>query len=135
MTQPVLYSLINRLPTTREVYTRNLIGRGDLSEEKAAEALEEYHQELNKIFQETREKKHFSAADYDDTFNPGIDTRWVMPSSQQPGQGMMIGWSSAISREEIERIGQSQVRVPDNFTAHPKIMKLSLIHIFFWHYF
>lgn len=124
MTQPVLYSLINRLPTTREVYTRNLIGRGDLSEEKAAEALEEYHQELNKIFQETREKKHFSAADYDDTFNPGIDTRWVMPSSQQPGQGMMLGWSSAISREEIERIGQSQVRVPDNFTAHPKIMKL-----------
>ena len=124
MTQPVLYSLIDRLPTTREVYTRNLIGRGDLSEEKAAEALQEYHDDLNKIFQETREKKEFDAAEHDDTTNPGGDTRWVMPSSQQPGQGMMIGWTSAITREEVERIGQSQVRVPEKFTPHPKIMKV-----------
>lgn len=124
MTQPVLYSLIDSLPTTREVYTRNLIGRGDLSEEKAQEALQEYHDDLNKIFQETREKKEFDAAEHDDTTNPGGDTRWVMPTSQQPGQGMMLGWTSAITREEVERIGQSQVRVPQNFTPHPKIMKV-----------
>ncbi|WP_311525000.1 multifunctional oxoglutarate decarboxylase/oxoglutarate dehydrogenase thiamine pyrophosphate-binding subunit/dihydrolipoyllysine-residue succinyltransferase subunit, partial [uncultured Varibaculum sp.] len=69
MTQPVLYSLIDSLPTTREVYTRNLIGRGELSEEKAQEALQEYHDDLNKIFQETREKKEFDAEGHDDTTN------------------------------------------------------------------
>ena len=44
-----------------------------------------------------------------------------MPASQRAGQGMMIGWTSAVSRHVVERIGDAQVAHPRGFTIHPKL--------------
>ena len=44
-----------------------------------------------------------------------------LPSSQAAGAGMMLGWTSAVPRGVVERIGDSQVTWPRAFNVHPKL--------------
>ena len=46
MTQPVMYSLIDRIPSTRAVYIRGLVGRGQLTEDEARQSIAQYEAEL-----------------------------------------------------------------------------------------
>lgn len=134
MTQPVMYHLIDSLPSTREVYTRDLVGRGDITSEDAAAIDSAFHDELERIFTETRESHSGAAADVtaarqaaethsqaDPTVVGQALTGLEVPASQEAGAGMMLGWSSAVSREVVERIGDAQVATPEGFTVHPKL--------------
>ncbi|MDC4232700.1 multifunctional oxoglutarate decarboxylase/oxoglutarate dehydrogenase thiamine pyrophosphate-binding subunit/dihydrolipoyllysine-residue succinyltransferase subunit [Actinomyces sp. B33] len=122
MTQPVMYSLIDRIPSTRAVYTRNLVGRGQLTEEDAAASIASYEAELSRILSQTRENGWRSADPYSpDSAGP---TQWSIPEAQLPGQGMMIGWDSAATPDQIERVGRAHVAFPPGFTPHPKIRAL-----------
>lgn len=120
MTQPVMYDLISRIPSTRAVYTRNLIGRSQLTDEQAAASIKEYEDELNKILTETR-AHGWSPTGTEAATGP---ERWEVPESQLPGQGMMIGWTSATTREAIERVGDAYRAFPKGFTPHPKMAQL-----------
>lgn len=42
MTQPVMYEMIDSLPSTLEVYTSNLVGRGDITIEEARTVTDEF---------------------------------------------------------------------------------------------
>ncbi|MCD4549719.1 multifunctional oxoglutarate decarboxylase/oxoglutarate dehydrogenase thiamine pyrophosphate-binding subunit/dihydrolipoyllysine-residue succinyltransferase subunit [Schaalia sp. lx-260] len=117
MTQPVMYNLIGRIPSTRAVYVRNLIGRGQLTEDEAAELAAAYENQLVNILEETRENGWVPTPSHD-------DSEWEIPESQLPGQGMMIGWSSAVSSDYLQRIGDAQTAFPEGFTPHPKIRQL-----------
>ncbi|MDO5720524.1 MAG: multifunctional oxoglutarate decarboxylase/oxoglutarate dehydrogenase thiamine pyrophosphate-binding subunit/dihydrolipoyllysine-residue succinyltransferase subunit [Actinomycetaceae bacterium] len=117
MTQPVMYELIDRTPTTRERYMQDLVGRGDITAEDAEKSLEEYNDLLNQILTETRENaKHESTRDS----IAGLER----PESQRLGQGLMIGWESPIPRDVVERIGDAHMAVPEGFTPHPKMLQL-----------
>lgn len=111
MTQPIMYNLIKQLPSTRSVYTQNLIGRGDITEQEARASLAEYNNEMNVILKETREHGWAPAA-------------LEVPESQRPGAGMMVGWDTAVPRQVIERIGDAYLHLPDDFTPHPKMKQL-----------
>ncbi|MDO5728133.1 MAG: multifunctional oxoglutarate decarboxylase/oxoglutarate dehydrogenase thiamine pyrophosphate-binding subunit/dihydrolipoyllysine-residue succinyltransferase subunit [Actinomycetaceae bacterium] len=117
MTQPVMYELIDRTPTTRERYVQDLVGRGDITAEDAQKSLEEYNDLLNQILTETRENAKTKT---------GADTVSGLerPESQRLGQGLMIGWESPVPRDVIERIGDAHTAVPEGFTPHPKMMQL-----------
>ncbi|MDO5672205.1 MAG: multifunctional oxoglutarate decarboxylase/oxoglutarate dehydrogenase thiamine pyrophosphate-binding subunit/dihydrolipoyllysine-residue succinyltransferase subunit [Actinomycetaceae bacterium] len=117
MTQPVMYGLIDNLPSTRTVYVNNLIGRGDLTQEEAQEALDDYQKKLETILTETREHGYKPKSS---TETPGLEP----PESQKLGQGLMIGWQSAVPSWVLERIGDTQVAFPDGFTPHPKVKQL-----------
>ena len=119
MTQPVMYHLIDSHPTTRTVYMNNLIGRGDISPEEAKSAVDDYHQKLEKIFEETKEHGYTPTRQGEAGGND-----WELPTAQTDGSGTMIGWSSAVGRDVIERIGDAHVAIPEGFTPHPKLMKL-----------
>ena len=119
MTQPVMYSLISKLPSTREVYIRNLVGRGQLTEEDARESIRAYEAELSEILDHTREHGWSPQNRSEDE-----DDQWQVPESQLPGAGMMIGWTSAVSAETLSRIGEAYVNFPPDFAVHPKIEKL-----------
>lgn len=119
MTQPVMYSLISKLPSTREVYIRNLVGRGQLTEEDARESIRAYEAELSEILDHTREHGWSPQKRGEDE-----DDQWQVPESQLPGAGMMIGWTSAVSAETLSRIGEAYVNFPPDFAVHPKIEKL-----------
>lgn len=119
MTQPVMYSLIDRTPTTREHYLSNLVGRGDITEEEAAKALKHFHDSLDEILKETRENDGMPVMSSEDTRH-GLE----IPQSQREGEGQMIGWESAIPQEIVRRIGDAHVAVPEGFHPHPKLRKL-----------
>ena len=134
MTQPVMYRLIDSLPSTREVYTRDLVGRGDITLEDVETIKRSFHDELERILTETRaahaEKDEVTsmaeeAAEGQLQSDPTLVGRQrsalEMPASQAAGAGMMIGWTSAITRDVVERIGDSQVAFPAGFHVHPKL--------------
>ena len=109
MTQPVMYNLIGRKPSTFSVYTTNLVGRGDLTEEQCEQLLDAYRDNLEHILNEAR-AGHLNA-----------DT----PAYSGPKAGETShSQPTAVAREVIERIGDAQVSVPEGFQVHSKLMNL-----------
>lgn len=109
MTQPVMYNLIDRKPSTFSVYTTNLVGRGDLTEEQCEQLLDAYRDNLEHILNEAR-------AGHLNTDTPAYSgPKAGETSHSQP---------TAVAREVIERIGDAQVSVPEGFQVHSKLMNL-----------
>ena len=54
-TQPRMYDLIERKRSVRKLYTEALIGRGDITVEEAEQVLQDYQQQLERVFTEVRE--------------------------------------------------------------------------------
>lgn len=132
MTQPVMYRLIDSLPSTRAVYVSALVGRGDISPEDAQALEQGFHHELERIFAETRAargeeaaaraEEEAAAASLTDPTAVGHERAHLeVPAAQRPGAGMMIGWTSAVTREVVERVGDSQTAFPPGFDVHPKL--------------
>ena len=115
MTQPVMYSLIEKKRSVRKLYTEALVGRGDLTQEEAEEALQHYKGELERVFTETREGSART-----DTQVQGLE----LPESQQEDAGMMVGWQTAVPAKVVEHIGAAHTRPPEGFTVHPKLTQL-----------
>jgi 2-oxoglutarate decarboxylase len=103
-TQPQMYDTIDAKRSVRKIYTENLIGRGDITVEEAEEALKNYQEQLEKVFQGTRDAA---------TAPP------MAPERKVPGVDDL---KTAISRETIERIARSQVELPEGFTVHPRLL-------------
>lgn len=109
MTQPVMYNLIDRKTSTFSVYTTNLVGRGDLTEEQCEQLLAAYRDNLEHILNEAR-------AGHLNTEAPAYSGPHAGETSHsQP---------TAVAREVIERIGDAQVSVPEGFEVHSKLMNL-----------
>lgn len=106
MTQPKMYDAIDKMRSVRKVYTESLIGRGDITLEEAEKALKDYAAQLEHVFNEVRElEKH-----------PPAPSESVESSQQIPK-----GLSTAVPREVIERIADSQIELPEGFTPHPRV--------------
>ncbi len=103
-TQPVMYDIIDKKRSVRKTYTENLIGRGDITVEEAEQAMRNYQEQLEKVFQGTREAG--SA--------PVVETRLVAPPAQH--------LDTAISRETVKQVVDAQVSLPEDFTPHPRLL-------------
>ena len=143
MTQPLMYRLIDSLDSTRGVYTAALVGRGDITPAEAHEIAESYQGELERVFTEAHVQitgseensrgsgdtdasgTDTSAQDLSDPTKVGVPLSSLeIPHSQQAGSGMMLGWTSAVPRDVVERIGDAQVAWPGSFTVHPKLQTM-----------
>ncbi|HVM27238.1 MAG TPA: multifunctional oxoglutarate decarboxylase/oxoglutarate dehydrogenase thiamine pyrophosphate-binding subunit/dihydrolipoyllysine-residue succinyltransferase subunit [Mycobacteriales bacterium] len=103
-TQPLMYDTIDAKRSVRKIYTENLIGRGDITVEEAEAALRDYQEQLEKVFQGTREAK-----------NAG-------PMRPEPEETGIDDLKTAISREVVKAIADSQVTLPEGFTPHPRLL-------------
>ena len=75
-------------------------------QEEAEKALKDYAAQLEHVFNEVRElEKH-----------PPAPSESVESSQQIPK-----GLSTAVPREVIERIADSQIELPEGFTPHPRV--------------
>ena len=141
MTQPLMYRLIDSLDSTRGVYTAALVGRGDITPQEAQEIAKSYQDELERVFTEARVQitgdgkgsrepgevatSGVTAQDLSDPTKVGVPLSSLeIPDSQQAGTGMMLGWTSAVPRDVVERIGDAQVAWPESFTVHPKLQAM-----------
>ena len=107
-TQPLMYDLIEQKRSVRKLYTESLIGRGDITVEEAEQVLQDYQQQLERVFTEVRE----------------ADTRpdeWTtVPAYPEKMVGATT--TTAISAEAMKRISDAYVTPPDGFTVHPKVL-------------
>jgi multifunctional 2-oxoglutarate metabolism enzyme len=106
-TQPLMYDLIEQKRSVRKLYTESLIGRGDITIEEAEQVLQDYQQQLERVFTEVRE------AD-------SQPTEWTtVPDYPEKPVGSA---QSAVTPEVMKRIADAYVTPPEGFTVHPKVM-------------
>ncbi|MBC7373825.1 MAG: multifunctional oxoglutarate decarboxylase/oxoglutarate dehydrogenase thiamine pyrophosphate-binding subunit/dihydrolipoyllysine-residue succinyltransferase subunit, partial [Frankiales bacterium] len=103
-TQPMMYDTIDAKRSIRKIYTENLIGRGDISVEEAEDALKNYQQQLEKVFQGTR----------DASTAPSVEL------AMEPAAEETV--TTAIPLEVVKTIVDSQVNLPEGFTVHPRLL-------------
>jgi 2-oxoglutarate decarboxylase len=106
MTQPAMYDIIDTKRSVRKTYTESLIGRGDISVDEAEAALRDFSSQLEHVFNEVRELEKHPA-----TASPSVEQEQQVPAKVP----------TAVSREVVERIGDSFVNLPDGFTPHPRV--------------
>jgi len=116
MTQPRMYDLIEAKRSVRHLYTEALIRRGDITTDEAEQMSQDYLAQLERVFLETREG--FKAPDTE--MIAGLE----LPASQSTDAGVMVGWKTAVSAGQLERIGRAHTRPPEGFHVHPKLEKL-----------
>ena len=113
MTQPLMYSLIEKKGSVRKLYTESLVGRKCITDEEAAEALKDYQSKLESAFAETKAAE--SGSGKGSAFNAPH-----RPSDIEALNDV----STAISPETLKRIGDAFVDVPEGFTVHKKLRAL-----------
>ncbi len=119
MTQPLMYNLIEAKRSVRKLYTETLVARGDLTIADAEQALQDYQQQLERVFTETREDGYAPAPPEAEAVK-GLER----PESQLEDAGVMVGWKTAVDAGTLQRIGRAHVRPPEGFTVHPKLAQL-----------
>jgi 2-oxoglutarate dehydrogenase E1 component len=115
-TQPLMYDIIKKHPTPREIYAKQLI-RETVMDQAAVDALfNEKMENLQKIYEHTKENppkiKPFEFEGYwkglrkakSDDFEKGTDT--------------------TVNIETLKKISKLMGEVPAGFTPHPKLIKL-----------
>ncbi|MDO5492740.1 MAG: multifunctional oxoglutarate decarboxylase/oxoglutarate dehydrogenase thiamine pyrophosphate-binding subunit/dihydrolipoyllysine-residue succinyltransferase subunit, partial [Nesterenkonia sp.] len=120
MTQPKMYNLIEAKRSTRKLYTENLVGRGDITQEEADQALQDFRQRLERVFTET------NAAQTQPVPTVGEDGGALAPTASEvedeaPGRAED---DTAISAETLAHIGEVHTNIPEGFTPHPKLKSL-----------
>ncbi|MBK5305218.1 MAG: multifunctional oxoglutarate decarboxylase/oxoglutarate dehydrogenase thiamine pyrophosphate-binding subunit/dihydrolipoyllysine-residue succinyltransferase subunit [Frankiaceae bacterium] len=103
-TQPLMYDTIDAKRSVRKIYTEALIGRSDITVEQAEAALRDYQEQLEKVFQGTREA---STA-------PSVEPVMETPAPEAV--------QTAIPMEVVKTIVDSQVNLPEAFTVHPRLL-------------
>ncbi len=111
-TQPRMYALINERVSVRELYTQQLVARGDLTPEECEAARADFRARLDRAFDETHEPH-----------DTGIeDLGLTLDQPDQPGEDALV--RTAVAPDVLERIVAALTSWPDDFQVHPKLERI-----------
>lgn len=110
MTQPELYSIIDEHKSVREIYTQELIGRGDLSDAEAEAAARDFHDQMESVFTQVKEAENGAPGE-----QHGITA----------AQELTRGLDTSITAEEIAEIGQAYANGPEGFEYHKRVARVA----------
>jgi 2-oxoglutarate dehydrogenase E1 component len=112
-TQPLMYRKIAQHPTTRQIYTRNLVEEGVISEHDA--------QALYDAFQERMGAAHESAAGYKMNKADWLEGAWsgLTRAPEQYERG-----STAVPLEMLRDVGLAMTAVPETVHLHRKLERI-----------
>ena len=122
MTQPKMYNLVEAKRTTRRLYTEALVGRGDITQEEADQALQDYRQRLERVFTET----HAAQTQPVSTVTSSGSGDVVAPTASEAEETApeRSPQDTAISEDGLAHIGEVHTNIPESFTSHPKLKSL-----------
>ncbi|HET8976576.1 MAG TPA: multifunctional oxoglutarate decarboxylase/oxoglutarate dehydrogenase thiamine pyrophosphate-binding subunit/dihydrolipoyllysine-residue succinyltransferase subunit [Solirubrobacteraceae bacterium] len=110
-TQPEMYQVIKRHPSVRELFARQLVDQGVVTEQESTEmtdqvwtVLSDAHSELKERIAAAKEVEH-ATGEYqlDRTPSPEVQT--------------------AVPEERLKVLNEELLSVPDGFTVHPKLVR------------
>ncbi|WP_115684866.1 multifunctional oxoglutarate decarboxylase/oxoglutarate dehydrogenase thiamine pyrophosphate-binding subunit/dihydrolipoyllysine-residue succinyltransferase subunit [Corynebacterium senegalense] len=105
VTQPLMYEQIQSHPSVRTRYTNDLIGRGDITQEEAEIAAQDFHDQLDSVFSDVKA-------------NEG------KPSEQTgitEAQKLTRGLDTNITEETFKRLAASYRDLPEEFTPNKRL--------------
>ncbi|MGQ9910557.1 MAG: 2-oxoglutarate dehydrogenase E1 component, partial [Candidatus Flexifilum sp.] len=105
-TQPLLYRIIEKHPTVRELYARSLTARGVIAEGAADGLVETAMNRLQRVYEGLDAEKDL------------IDPR---PTPPRPGQARAV--KTGVSAEKLISYQRGLLSLPESFTLHPKLVK------------
>jgi len=105
-TQPLMYRVIDELPSTRNQYLELLVHRGDVDADEEQAARADFDSRLQAALDATRDAA------------PPKDLRAAAPS---PAVGVLPHVDTAITKDTIDSIYTALQRRPEGFTLHPKL--------------
>ena len=124
MTQPKMYNLVEAKRTTRRLYTEALVGRGDITQEEADQALQDYRQRLERVFTETHAAQTQPVSTIESgggSSNPGVAPTASAEEDETPARAAD---DTSISEQALAHIGEVHMNIPEGFTPHPKLKSL-----------
>lgn len=116
-TQPKLYQLIDKHPTTREIYTKYLLDKGEAEAKEMAKTQEEkFWNELQARFDEIKQKPFPYA-------NQEPEKWWDELRSAKPND-FLKSPDTSISAEVAHDLFNKMTTIPENFKALRKVAKI-----------
>ncbi len=109
-TQPLMYDVIDNRPSVRELYTRDLAGRKDITQEEADAAIAEFEAMMQVALDFTRAQKQ-----------EGVEHEAIPRGEGLPASFVPV--NTAVAREVLDRIAAATHSWPEGFNAHPKLAK------------
>ncbi|MFO7590296.1 MAG: multifunctional oxoglutarate decarboxylase/oxoglutarate dehydrogenase thiamine pyrophosphate-binding subunit/dihydrolipoyllysine-residue succinyltransferase subunit [Acidimicrobiia bacterium] len=113
-TQPKMYSLIAERPSIRDLYTNQLVAKGDLSAEECEAAVADFRSRLDQAFEETHAPHE-----------TGIDGLGSALDAPEPASGDSSA-STAVTAEALRTIVDRLTTFPEGFEVHPKLERVLL---------
>jgi len=111
-TQPMMYKKIKKHPTTVNVYAEKLIKEGIISSNEFNDYKKEYKELLDKQLKTAKEYK------------PKLEWYEGVWSRFKPEKGKDKRGNTGVSLNKIKVIGEKLTLIPNNFNAHPTILKI-----------
>lgn len=111
-TQPLMYAKIKERPGLSEIYTEQLVMRGDLTVEETEAITQEFNEKLLKAQKETKERPTSGMR--------GFHGAWKSLVSQYSHAPVV----TAVPFETLQKITQATTRIPPGFHAHPKSTRM-----------
>ncbi|MBT6142753.1 MAG: 2-oxoglutarate dehydrogenase E1 component, partial [Gammaproteobacteria bacterium] len=113
VTQPLMYELIRKMPTTRTNYAASLMKDGVLNQSEVDSMISDYRKELKageRVAYNIIEPKNKRA--WEMLWEDYFDASWEAP------------YESAITHNKIKKLNKKLQQVPDNFEVHPRVKKM-----------
>jgi 2-oxoglutarate dehydrogenase E1 component len=107
LTQPLMYARIENRRSVRKLYTEALVNRSDISLEEAEETLQEFHDELQRAFEETKQPSQ----------TPAIE--WKRPVAI----GSSVPAETGVPLELLRSVARAITTVPEGFNVHKRLAK------------
>src|SRR5688572_22100437 len=111
-TQPMMYQVIRKHPTTRQIYAEKLGAQGVLSKDDAAGIVEQYRQGLDAGKQQARASLGMVGNKYTVDWSKYAGSDW---SERVKGDGDLA---------RLKELGVRAVRFPENFALHPRVAQV-----------
>ncbi len=114
-TQPLMYAIIDKKPSVREIYVRRLLGMGHLTEAQAEAIAFERKCSLEAALEETRKGA------YTTTFVP-MEPNW---NRYRGGPDLATPEvRTAVPREKLVALCRDAIRIPAGFRPNPKVARV-----------
>jgi len=113
-TQPQIAAKIKAHPPVSEIYAKQLVEEGVLSEEEVERAAKERHDEMSAALKDLRHKMELG--DYEDPTVTTTSTGELDRSASPPVE-------TAVPIEKLRTLNEALIEVPESFTIHRKLRK------------
>jgi 2-oxoglutarate dehydrogenase E1 component len=111
-TQPVMYRVIRQHPTARKLYADKLIAEGVITEEQAAEMVDEYRQGLDEGRPQARASLGMIGNNYTVDWSKYSQVDWT--------ERVQTG----VELRRLRGLGERIVTLPKDFTLHPRVAQV-----------